>query len=218
VPPFRAGERDRYAGDAAFSAWLDRRVLLGASWSWLADRSPDAEWTAGPGDLRLGTAVHLVSFGDLGVYAGWEVKLPNAADEGELGTDETDVAFGGQARWDHGPWTVAASVGLGVWGNPLRFAAQDDVPMLRASGAWRGEWLAVSPSLTADLDTSRNPARVHAGVELRAGRALYGYAAGEAGLTPADADGTVRVGIGLRGRVEIPPPAADALPSAGGGA
>lgn len=196
VPPFRAEERQRLSVVASARSWVGERVMLAAEWAWLRDHEGQLDPVSGPGDLRLGTLLHVVNLGDLAIFAGWEVKLPDARDEGELGTDETDVLLGGGVAWGRGPWSVVAAGGLGILGNPLKFANQDDVPMLRVSGAWqRGAW-AVSPSLVVDLDTARNPLRMHAATEARWGAPLYVQVMGTAGLSRADADASVLVGAG----------------------
>jgi hypothetical protein len=141
------------------------------------------------------------------LWLGWSAKLPDAKDEGELGTDETDVAFGGAAELHVGPWRVLAGAGLGVWGNPLRFANQDDVPELRATAAWSpGPGLNAGVAFNADVGTARNPARLVAGGWLRASLPLgatvtrgFIEVAGGAGLTPAAADGIAALSFGLGG-------------------
>lgn len=196
VPPFRSEERERMWAGATARGWVGSRVMLGADWAWLRDHEPALDPVSGPGDVRLGTVVHVTDLGRLGIYGGWEVKLPDARDEGELGTDETDVSIGGAVGWQDGPWSLVAGVGLGILGNPLKFANQDDIPMLRLSGAWRRGAFALSPSLVVDLDTARNPMRAHAGAEARWGAPFFVRASGAAGLSRADADASIEVGAG----------------------
>jgi hypothetical protein len=179
-------------------AWLGERILLGAAWGLLRDETRDGAVALGAGDLQLGTVVEAVRLREVHLHVGWGVKLPNAADEGELGTDETDVSFGGSVGWSRGAWAVVGSVGLGVLGNPLKFANQDDVPLLRAEAAWRSGWCALRPMVAADFSTSRNPARVRAGGSVRFGRAVFVEASSVAGLTPAEADWQVGLGAGWR--------------------
>lgn len=198
VPPFRVAERDRLTAGVTARVALFDRVQLAADWGWLSDRTADGTATTGPGDLRLGTVVRVARVAGIDLHAGWEVKLPNAADEGELGTDETDITLGIGADWQGGPWLVGGSAGLGVWGNPLRFANQDDVPLLQLHAAWTSGLLTVAPAVRAELATSRNPARVEVGAQARFGRRWFGWAAGAAGLTPAAADGNVSIGLGWR--------------------
>lgn len=205
VPPFRAAERDRTAAGVAVSGWLGDRVRLSGEWEWLTDRTPAGETISGPGDVRLGTAVRVVSFGPVRLGLGWEAKLPNATNENELGTDETDITFGAWARLDRGPFRAGLAAGLGVLGNPLRYANQDDVPLLAADvggavAAWR-----VGGLVRAELPTARNPARVEAGARVRWGRRWFVEAEGAAGLTPAAADGRAVVRLGVAGSLPDPP-------------
>lgn len=199
VPPFRSGARDRIFGGVDAEGWLAGRVRLGLSWEWLMDDTEASAAVSGPGDVRLGTAVRLVGGGDWTAGLGWEAKLPNAANETELGTDETDILFGGWGRWGHGPWSASAALGLGVLGNPLRFANQDDVPMIRAEGGWGAHRFGARVLLVADVATPRNPARVSLGGALRYGEPWFIEVEGAGGLTPAAADGQVMLRIGVTG-------------------
>jgi hypothetical protein len=197
VPEFRSGARSRAQVGGQGEIFLADRVRLSAEWSWLWDHAPALD-VSGPGDVRLGTAVRLWSGGGGTVGLGWEVKLPDAADEAELGTDETDVLFGAWGGWTSGPWSVGAAAGLGVYGNPLRFANQDDVPLARvevafAPGAWRAELFG-----RVDVPTARNPARAEAGGLVRVGGRWFAEAEGAAGLTPAAADARVILRLGCR--------------------
>lgn len=217
VPPFRAGSRDRLAFGVGGRWMPDARVQLSAGFDGLWDRSTGAT-DVGAGDIRLGAAVWLVDPGPVRLWLGWSAKLPDAKDEGELGTDETDITLGGAAELHLGPWRVLAGAGLGVWGNPLRFANQDDVPELRATAAWSpGPSLNAGVAFNADLGTARNPARLVAGGWLRASLPLgasdiaprgFLEVAGGAGLTPAAADGIAALSFGVGG-----PPVAAGPPS-----
>lgn len=198
VPPFRAGERDRVSLEGEAGAWIGRRVEVRLSGGWLRDTSEAAGAVSGVSDLRLGTVVAIADLGDFTIFGGWEAKMPNASDEGELGTDETDVLFGATARWARGPWTAQIDLGLGILGNPLRFANQDDVPMARAAVGREIGSIAIRPMVLADLATSRNPARVEAGLDVVAGKAFFGVVHLAAGLTPAAPDARVLIGVGLR--------------------
>jgi len=197
VPPFRVADRDRDA--LAFgAAWTLGAVQLRARGDVLRDVSGNGERVAGAGDLRLGTVVATPRWRSLGGTVGWEVKLPSAADEGELGTDETDLLFGAGLRAAHGPWWGGAAVGLAILGNPLRYANQDDVPMVRAELGWSTPVVAVAPAFTWDLPTSRNPSRPRLGIAADAGGRLRGTAAFELGLAPAAPDWSVALGLAFR--------------------
>ncbi len=213
VPPFRVGARDRGAVTVGAAGVLGP-VQVRASGDVLRDQTADGDVAIGPGDLRLGTVVAR-PFG-LGFAAslGWEVKLPNAADEGELGTDETDVLFGAGFGWASGPWWTRGSLGLAVLGNPLRFANQDDVPMARLGGGWRTDRASVSAALRADFATARNPARTAVRVDADYGGPVFVRIGGEAGLSPAAPDWGARLGIGVRFPVPVRAPLPD--PPSGG--
>lgn len=199
VPPFRAEERLRSWGALAGTAELDHLVVLKADFGWIGDHTPGAGWRSGPGDVRLGTVLRTGRLGFVDTAIGWEVKLPNAGDEGEIGTDETDARFGGTLRWGVGPWCARASVGLAILGNPLRFANQDDVPLVRAEAGWTpGDWAFV-PHVEADLRTARNPGRSRAGAQIRYGGPWFAEISTDVGLTPAEADVSLVVRLGRRG-------------------
>ncbi len=195
VPPFRSGSRDRTEVSASASAWLGAAVRVHLGWGWLADQSA-VDATTGPGDFRLGTGLRIFHTDVVSMGLGWGAKLPNATNENELGTDETDVDFGAWVGLHRGPWSGVLGVGLAVLGNPLRFAAQDDVPFAEIEGAWSsGRW-AVIGRADVGLATSRNPARAEVGGRLRYGGRFFGEVGGAAGLTPAAADGRVLIAIG----------------------
>lgn len=203
VPPFRSGARDRFSAGIEASAWVAGGVRLGVDWEWLVDDTSAMAPVSGPGDIHLSTAACLVERGDWSGGLGWEVKLPNASNETELGTDETDVTLGAWGRWGRGPWSAAMAAGLSVMGNPLRFANQDDVPLVRLEAAWQRGPLGVRALSKADLPTARNPARVHAGGAIRVGHRWFAELEGGAGLTPAAADAHVFLRLGVVGALPV---------------
>lgn len=205
VPPFRVAARDRAALAASVAGNLGP-VQLRLRGDALRDQSADGDVVIGPGDLRLGTVVAGPVGHGAWVGLGWEVKLPDAADEGELGTDETDVLFGGSAGWTGSAAWADLALGLGVLGNPLRFANQDDVPMLRARGGWRAARWSADGALRWDLATSRNPARAEVGAHAGLGRRIEVRAGGLLGLSPAAADWGVDLGLVVRFGIPGPPP------------
>jgi len=175
------------------------KVEMDLRWAWLADSLPSGNTLSGPGDLELGVCVdHAI--GGLELGGGWRVKLPNAADEGELGSDETDVQLLGTIghRWTH--LSVRASAGLDIRGDPIRFANQDDIPQIWLSAVGQRGHLHFSGRAGGDLATQRSPARLTttAGA-LWADGFLVGLEA-TAGLSPAAADwgGRIWVGWGQR--------------------
>lgn len=198
VPHFRAGERDR--GTAGVDAMVELAPFeIRAQWDWIADVTPAAGLTTGPGDLRLGTVVTPWRARGFDVTLGWEVKLPNASDEGEIGTDETDVRFGATGGWQSGAWRARVGIGLGVLGNPLRFANQDDIPLVRSEVAWERAPFAVIGRASLDVPTPRNPIRADADLALRWGRRWHVLAHGGGGLVPAAPDWHVGFAVGYAG-------------------
>lgn len=202
VPPFRAGERDRWSFGVGGRWMPDDRVQLSAAFDGLSDRTA-AGVSSGPGDVRLGATVRVMSVGPVRGWLGFGAKLPDARDESELGTDETDVDFGGAVEVHGGPLRAQLGAGLGVWGNPLRFANQDDVPLLRLSGVWDGLGGAVQLGATANVDvgTARNPARAVVGAWARGALPWptvrpFLELSGGAGLTPAAPDAFVGASVG----------------------
>jgi hypothetical protein len=205
VPEFRSAPRDRGALGVAASGWLGNRVRLAATWEWLFDQTSAAGTISGPGDVRLGTALRVGTVGVLRLGLGWEAKLPNARNEEELGTDETDITFGAWGRADHGSFRGGLAVGLAVLGNPLRYANQDDVPLVSADGGLvHGEWGA-SAFCALALPTPLNPARAEVGTRVRFGGTWFVEAEGAAGLTPAAADGRVLLRLGMAGGLPYAP-------------
>jgi hypothetical protein len=211
IPAFRAGPRERF-GAGLHGHWMAAdRVLLEASWGGLLDIHPDGERTAGPGDLELGTTLRLPlaegaraaareqgrrgpSFG-----LGWRVKLPNAADEGELGSDETDLAMQLAAAHDLGPVRGWLGGGLAILGDPAALAAQDDLVFVQAGLSWEPGWerSAWLPRAALQLDgvlaSASNPARARLAAGLAWGQRWTLGISGSAGLTPASPSAGARV-------------------------
>jgi hypothetical protein len=204
VPPFRAGERNRLRGRLS-STWIPvSGIVLDGSAEFLRDHYPDDHVVAGPGDVELGVLVgrSWPLGGETGRFAaalGWRVKFPDAADEGELGSDETDVAPLAALAVERGRLRCVFAGGLAILGNPLRYASQDDMPFLRlrlletpdAAASTKGPGLGLSTGLAWAFATSRNPARgeVEAGVSV--GRRWILGLDVAAGLSPAAPDLTV---------------------------
>jgi hypothetical protein len=204
IPPFRAGPRDRYRAGVHARFLAADRVLLDLSWQVLADLHPSGERVVGPGDLELGTTVRLPiaegardrarqqgrrgpAFG-----LGWRVKLPNASDEGELGSDETDVVLLACAATDLGPLRGWAGGGLAILGDPLMLAAQDDLVFLQAGLGWDAAasleraWLPRTDlDLAAALPSPSNPLRAELGWGLAWGRRWSLGVEGAIGLSAA---------------------------------
>lgn len=214
IPAFRAGPRDRLRSALAGHMVAADRVLLDLSWAMLADRHPDGHRVVGPGDLELGAVVRLPiaeptrraalaqgrrgpSFG-----LGWRVKLPNAADEGELGSDETDVALLACGAADFGPLRAWAGGGLAILGDPLMLAAQDDIAFAQAGLGWDAAlpaW-APHPELRAGvaLPSPSNPLRSELGLALGWGSRWGVGLTGGLGLSAAAP--TARIGLSVERR------------------
>lgn len=197
VPPFRAAAVDEvWLGGAAW--WSPAPgATLRATWGWVRHAWQDGTVVSSPGDVRLAVVARPplpTRPGLPEVWAGAEVKLPNAGDEAGAGTDETDVTVLASLRWTTAPVTVVAGAGLAVLGDPLQYANQDDALVWggSATARWPG-W----PFLAARMEGSgrarspRNPAvaGLEGGLEGRLGRSCWtvGLMAGP-GLTPAAAD------------------------------
>ncbi len=196
VPAFRAQERDLLSASAALSWQPADPVVLRLSYPIQAMQFPDESRVLGGGDLRLGAAVLLWS-GPFEVWLDQQVKLPNASDERQLGTDETDWLGRCWVAWN-GPLRIDGAAGLAILGDPNHFAAQDDAALidLRVSKSagpvdlylWGGGRLA-SPRNPADLSLRGGVGGLH-------GRLTFGAEAG-LGLTPAAADVGLRAWTGL---------------------
>jgi len=104
----------------------------------------EREGVYGSGDLRLWTKLVLfpAEFQSLSLRFG--VKLPNAADERGLGSDETDVFLSLLYGARLGPALLTLNGGLGLIGNPRRNQSQEDLftwgAALRAP-LWRRLWV-----------------------------------------------------------------------------
>jgi len=145
---------------------------------------PSGEKVSGPGDLRLGTHA-TVWQGPISLGLGWRVKLPNAADEGGLGTDETDVTALGTISKGLGNAIVMAAGGVHVQGDPIRFANQDDVGLTWvgvASEIGAVQWFS---QVGGTLRSSRNPARLSTELGVSYGCPLAVGGGVRKGLTPA---------------------------------
>ncbi len=57
----------------------------------------------------------------------WGVKLPNASDQSDLGTDEVDFHFQGLGTKKLGRWRLDGNMGLGILGDPTQYSLQNDV-------------------------------------------------------------------------------------------
>jgi hypothetical protein len=213
IPCFRAGPRDRLQARVGGHWMAAERVLLDLRWVALADLHPDGHRQLGPGDLELGASLRLPvaeaarraarAAGRRGpaVGLGWRVKLPNAADEGELGSDETDVALLASAGADLGPLRGWVGGGLAILGDPLMLAAQDDIGFAQAGLGWDGHgspspWLPRAElQLGLALASPSNPIRSELGLALGWGEAWRVGGSAWVGLSAASP--ALRLGLGL---------------------
>ncbi len=217
IPAFRAGPRDRFSVGLSGHWMAADRVLLDLGWDVSSDRHPDGHRITGPGDIELGAMVRLPiaeaartaarRAGGLGPSfgLGWRVKLPNAADEGELGSDETDLCVLAAAAADLGPLRVWAGGGLAILGDPTMLAAQDDVGFVQAGIGWDAPgqldqgWLPRADlDLGLALPSASNPLRSELGGRLAWGRRWSVGLDGAVGLSAASP--TVRMGLSLEHR------------------
>ena len=203
VPAFSISDRDRYRA-AALGEWgVSQSVRLGLRWDWLHDVYPSGETRSGPGDVRLRTSVDVMS-GTYGVLrTGWQVKLPNAADEGELGTDETDVWMWAQGEREIGDWLFWTTAGVGILGDPLRYTAQDDVPFAAGgvgyAPAHTGAWVpTLRVGAIGTMQTSRNPSRARTDFVLEWGDCAFTRAEMGVGWTAASPRQVFALRIGQR--------------------
>ena len=198
VPPFRAAPRDRTSAlvDAQWRPSV--HVRIDGSWSWIRDQLPAGMAVGGPGDIRLGTHALLwngpVSFG-----MGWAVKLPNARDEGELGSDETDALVQATVAKSWGSVTIMSGAGVVIQGDPIRFANQDDAGLLWAgmSGTYADvHWFS---QVGGTMATTRNPARIVADIGASYGCPVSVGGGATVGMTAASPiwGGNLLVGFGL---------------------
>ena len=184
VPTFRVASRDRFRGELEAWTWLTGTVRLDARLDLRVDRFPSSAQRAGAGDLRLGTLVRVVPGSEV-LAVGWLVKLPNAEDEGELGTDETDMTFWAEGLWHQGALSLGGRAGLAILGNPLLVASQDDVPLTWLVGRIAGEHRGVVAEVGGAWRTPRNPSRMDLRISGELGCPWTLGLMGGLGLTPA---------------------------------
>ncbi len=195
VPEFRQASRSRGTTALGVSWVPEGPARLDLHWNYLWDENASGESFRGPGDVRLGTDLQLVDR-DMDLHLGWQVKLPNASDELELGTDETDSTLWLRARTTQGGVDLGLTAGLAILGNPLQFANQDDVPLTWIDLAMPLGTLQLSGRVGGGWATARNPARMEASVGLEAGCPWLVGARVLKGITPAAPDWGARVWVG----------------------
>ncbi|MFT5680156.1 MAG: hypothetical protein ACI8RZ_001061 [Myxococcota bacterium] len=125
-------------------------------------------------------------------------SLPWSADHGIVLTDELDVWLLSGMSTAAGPGRVGLTGGLAILGNPLRFANQDDAPLLWLTGAVPVEGTSLSGRIGGALGTARNPARLTAALSAERGHPWRVGLTTEIGLTRAAANLGGGVWIGHR--------------------
>jgi len=203
VPAFSIAERDRSRVELQGHWMVAPNVRVELRWDWLHDAYPSGDDQSGAGDLRLSTVAELWSNPSSSLRAGWQVKLPNAADEGEMGTDETDAWLWLQGEHRVGTWTFWVLGGVGILGDPLRYTAQDDVPFgasglryqMEDASAWVPALRLASIGAPA---TSRNPARVRTDLGLEWGACTFARVESGLGWTSASPKQIFGVRVGQR--------------------
>jgi hypothetical protein len=184
VLPFRAGPRTRTEAQTEVRWNPSPLVQLDGQWGWVWDQMPAGQTVSGAGDIRLG--VHAVAWSgpvDLGVA--WQVKLPNARDESELGSDETDSIVAGTIRWFNEYWSLQGTGGVVISGDPIRFANQDDAALMRLHLYAKHGGVLWGTHVGGTLSSPRNPARMTVDFEGEKGCRYRVGGRGTVGLTPA---------------------------------
>ncbi len=132
-PPFFSTPRDRLTAELSGEWRPDPRVALQATVDALRwDLYGHGERHLGGGDIRLGTWIRLWP-GTVEGGLGWQVKLPDAEDEPELGTDETDVGLTADLSGTVGPVRLRGGGGVDLRGDPGALRSRLAVPLLDLS-------------------------------------------------------------------------------------
>jgi hypothetical protein len=198
IPPFWSDERDRLQGEASLLWAPGERGRLGVSVDgYRLDRYPDGDSQRGPGDITMVTDLWL-SRGAVDLGLGSAVKQPNADDERQLGTDETDIALMLRAGVGEGTRLEGAG-GVTFAGDPHRFTSNDPIPEVALSAAHAARWGSAQLVAGGGLPTAHNPARLTVG--LTAATACPARVSGGVllGLSEAAPDWGVRLSAGFCG-------------------
>ena len=185
VPAFRAGERDRSEADLKVARFVADDVRLDAAMSFLSERRSSGQSHSGIGDVRLGVWTSVLQLPGVTGGLGWRVKLPNAQDQAELGTDETDVTVLATAATDVGKVRLVATGGVVIMGDPIRFSSQDDAALVEVDASVPLGKFYGRGSVGGTLATTRNPARLEAELGVAYGCRWRVGADGAVGLTSA---------------------------------
>jgi len=202
IPPFRVAPRNRLNLQLEGEARLGERVRLFGAVGYLSDESVLGDRVSGPGDLRLGVTATAAEFSGFRAGFGWQVKVPSAADEAELGTDEMDVTLVTTIQRQVGDLRLMLVGGLSVMGDPLRFSSQDDAAVVGMAGVVPVGPVNLKSSVGGTVGTRRNPARMNAEMGLGYGCRWRVGMDGILGLTAAAPDYGARVWVGLGPRCD----------------
>lgn|GEM_PF-1180177 len=203
LPLFRAGVRHQTGVQVAGSWRAAETVRIRLSMEALSVVWPNGEEARGWGDLRVGTSAVLFSSESAWVPAmevDWGVKLPNAADDADLGTDETDFFGGLYLRWFRPDWEFGVGGGLLILGDPLQFANQDDAGFLATHLSRDFRWARLSSTIDWRFESPRNPGDGRVLVGLQSSPSTGGVWAavrGGFGLTAAAPDWQASVRLGI---------------------
>jgi len=135
VPPFWVEPRDRATASLQATVQPDPRLGFGLDLDirrW--DARPEGT-VSGPGDLSLHSWGRLWRGPVPGGFATW-VKLPNADDLTELGTDETDLHLAATAGSRRGAASLRAWLGLASLGDPFSGGGRTWLPEGEARFGW----------------------------------------------------------------------------------
>jgi hypothetical protein len=161
------------------------------------------------GDLRVRTRLTAIREGGwwpaVAIQLG--VKLPNARDRAGFGTNETDCEVGLLLSRALGPVDLHGSMALGILGDPMRRAAQDDVflgsalVVVHPAPGFRllAEFWGMPPSAA-----NGGRAIARGGFGLSAGGIDLGITAG-VGMTPASPRFVAALDVGFQGPLRDDP-------------
>jgi hypothetical protein len=163
----------------------------------------------GSGDLRVRSRYTLLREGQwppaIAIQLG--VKLPNAGAREGYGTDETDLELGLLVSKALGPVDLHGSMALGILGNPMERAAQDDVFL----GSFLvvvhpTSWLRFLAEIAGMPPSPVNQGRAvfRGGVGFRAGGIDVGVVAG-VGMTPSSPRFVAGLDVGFHGPLRREP-------------
>jgi len=185
LPPFWNEPRNRAQGEfnlrwaPSSAAWLDVSVD-----AWRQDRHENGNVFSGPGDITMGGRAWIWQ---APVFTGvaFAVKQPNADDERQLGTDETDITLlATSGAWLGQTW-IQVHGGAAFLGDPHRFSSQDVAPTVITSAVYEREIIVLHSFINGTMETTHNPSQwsMTIGGEGRCPRLLGAEAT--VGLSPA---------------------------------